>query len=69
MARAAGFGYSPAYVAPGGMGGSACVANGRRILGIDEEPVTLADGRKGMKITNVYPAPELRTQGFRSATC
>jgi S1-C subfamily serine protease len=27
---------------------------GRRILGIDEEPVSLTDGRKGMRITNVY---------------
>jgi S1-C subfamily serine protease len=49
----AGFGYSPAYVAPGGFAGPALV-NGRRILGIDEEPVVLRDGRKAMKITNVY---------------
>ena len=52
-APATGFGYSPAYVAPGTTGGQA-LANGRRILGIDEEPVVLSDGRKAMKITNVY---------------
>ena len=52
-APATGFGYSSAYVAPGTTGGQA-LANGRRILGIDEEPVVLSDGRKAMKITNVY---------------
>ena len=49
-----GFGYSPAYVAPAGTAAATTVP-GRRILGIDEEPVVLADGRKGMKITNIYP--------------
>jgi hypothetical protein len=49
-----GFGYSPAYVAPGAAA-SATMVPGRRILGIDEEPVALADGRKAMKITYVYP--------------
>jgi S1-C subfamily serine protease len=51
----AGFGYSPAYVPPGGMAPAMTMVPGRRILGIDEEPVVLADGRKGMKITNIYP--------------
>jgi hypothetical protein len=49
-----GFGYSAAYVAPGSTAPSRPLVNGRRILGIDEEPVVLSDGRKAMKITNVY---------------
>ena len=45
---------SAAYVAPGSTAPSRPLVNGRRILGIDEEPVVLSDGRKAMKITNVY---------------
>ena len=67
--RDAGFSYSPAYVAPAAWDRQA-LANGRRILGIDEEPVVLPDGRKGMKITNVYPgtgAANGRSSGRRRA--
>ena len=58
-APAAGFGYSSAYVAPGAM-----AARGR-ILGIDEEPVVLSDGKKGMKITNIYPGTGAERAGLQ----
>jgi S1-C subfamily serine protease len=64
MAPAAGFGYSPAYVAPAA-GAMAAMPNGRRVLGIDEEPVNLADGRKGMKITNVYAGTAAEQAGLQ----
>jgi hypothetical protein len=63
-AAGAGFSYSPAYVAPG-QAASPNVVNGRRILGIDEEPVALADGRKAMKITNVYSGTGAQTAGLQ----
>ncbi len=59
-----GFSYSPAYVAPG-QAASPILANGRRILGIDEEPVVLTDGRKAMKITNVYSNTGAQTAGLQ----
>jgi serine protease Do len=62
--QGAGFGYSPAYVPPGGAAPVTTVP-GRRILGIDEEPVTLADGRKGMKITNIYPGTGAAAAGLQ----
>ncbi len=58
-APGAGFGYSAAYVAPGGLG-----LRGR-ILGIDEEPVMLSDGKKGMKITNIYPGTGAAQAGLQ----
>jgi hypothetical protein len=63
-ASGAGFSYSPAYVAPG-QAGAPTMVNGRRILGIDEEPVVLADGRKAMKITNVYSNTGAQTAGLQ----
>jgi hypothetical protein len=60
----AGFGYSPAYVAPGATPAVTMVP-GRRILGIDEEPVVLPDGRKGMKITNIYPGTGAAKAGLQ----
>ena len=60
----AGFGYSPAYVAPA-TGAAAAMLHGRRILGIDEEPVMLTDGRKGMKITNVYAGTGAEKSGLQ----
>ena len=55
-----------------GGGGRAATTTvpGRRILGIDEEPVVLPDGRKGMKVTNVYPgtgAEKAALAGWRRA--
>ena len=37
-----------------------------RVLGIDEEPVVLSDGRKGMKITNVYPGTAAEQAGLQA---
>ena len=56
-----GFGYSSAYVAPAMARGDPNHAPTGRILGIDEEPTVLSDGRKGMKITNVYAGTAART--------
>ena len=36
-----------------------------RFLGIDEEPVKLPDGRRGMKITNVYPGTAAQRAGLQ----
>jgi hypothetical protein len=58
---AAGFGYSSAYVAPA----STTPTTQRRVLGIDEEPATLADKRKGMKITKVYPGTAAEQAGLK----
>jgi serine protease Do len=58
-APGAGFGYSSAYVAPGGAGFRG------RVLGIDEEPVVLSDGKKGMKITNIYPGTGAANAGLQ----
>ena len=51
-------------VPPGGAGAVTTVP-GRRILGIDEEPVVLADGRKGMKVMNIYPGTGAETAGLQ----
>jgi hypothetical protein len=61
---ATGFGYSSAYVAPAA-GAAGAVAPQRRVLGIDEEPVVLADGRKGMKITKVYAGTAAEQAGLQ----
>ncbi len=61
---ATGFGYTSAYVAPAA-GGTSAVAPQRRVLGIDEEPVVLADGRKAMKIANVYPGTAAEQAGLQ----
>jgi S1-C subfamily serine protease len=60
---ASGFGYSSAYVAPGA--GAGAVAPQRRVLGIDEEPVVLPDGKKGMKIANVYAGTAAEQAGLQ----
>jgi S1-C subfamily serine protease len=57
-----GFGYTRAYVPPSSTNGT---GTQRRVLGIDEEPVVLADGRKGMKITNVYPGTAAAQAGLQ----
>jgi S1-C subfamily serine protease len=60
---AGGFGYSSAYVAPAA--GAGMVAPQRRVLGIDEEPVVLPDGKKGMKVANVYPGTAAEQAGLQ----
>ncbi len=47
------------------MASGSALANGRRILGIDEEPVVLSDGRKAMKITNVYSGTGASSAGLQ----
>ena len=36
-----------------------------RYLGIDEEPATLPDGRRGMKVINVYPGTPAQRAGLQ----
>jgi hypothetical protein len=38
----------------------------RRLLGIDEEPVALSDGSKGMKIGKVYPGTAAEKAGLKA---
>jgi hypothetical protein len=58
---AAGFGYSSAYVPPA----PSLLTGQRRVLGIDEEPANLPDGRRGMRITNVYPGTAAEQAGLK----
>ena len=65
MSPTVGFGYSSAYVAPGTGAVNAAVTRGR-YLGIDEEPVVDAGGRKGMKVGNVYPGTPAERSGLQA---
>ena len=60
----AGFSYNSAYVAPGS-GAAATTLTHRRILGIDEEPVVASDGKRSMKITNIYPGTAAEKAGLQ----
>ncbi len=60
-----GVAYSSAYVAPGGVGNAGMLVQGR-YLGIDEAPATVANGRRGMKITNVYPGTPAESAGLQT---
>ena len=42
------------------------VAGQGRYLGIDEEPVVDAGGRKGMKVANVYPGTPAEKAGLQA---
>jgi hypothetical protein len=59
-----GFGYSSAYVPPASAE-AAPMPSQRRVLGIDEEPATLPEGRRGMKITRVYPGTSAEKSGLQ----
>ena len=63
--RAAGVTYSSAYVAPGASAANIVMPAQGRYLGIDEEPASLPDGRRGMKITNVYPGTPAQRAGLQ----
>jgi hypothetical protein len=66
LTSGAGFGYSSAYVAPGAGAGTVNWGGYQgRYLGIDEEPVVDAGGRKGMKVAKVYPGTAAETAGLR----
>jgi hypothetical protein len=56
--------YTSAYVAPGASAANIVLPQGR-YLGIDEEPVVDTSGRKGMKISNVYPGTPAQRAGLR----
>ena len=58
-----GFGNSSTYVAPAA-GTTNPVAYQGRYLGIDEEPVVDASGRKGMKVARVYPGTPAERAGL-----
>ncbi len=59
-----GFVYTSAYVAPATNAANMRVNQGR-YLGIDEEPVVDASGRKGMKVAKVYPETAAERAGLR----
>ena len=65
MASSAGFGYSSAYVAPA-TGAVNAVPYQGRYLGIDEEPIVDAAGRKGMKVARVYPGTAAEKAGLQA---
>jgi hypothetical protein len=56
--------YSPAYVAPVGAANTEMPAQ-ERDLGIDEEPITDANGQRGIKVKNVYPGTPAERAGLR----
>ena len=64
-APGAGTTYSSAYVAPAASAAATMPAQGH-YLGIDEEPVVDASGRRGMKVTNVYPGTAAQRAGLQS---
>ena len=57
--------YSSAYVAPSGSAANTVMPAQGRYLGIDEEPVADPAGRKGMKVTNVYPGTAAQRAGLQ----
>jgi membrane-associated protease RseP (regulator of RpoE activity) len=62
-------GYDPGYGGYPSYGGYGIISShpttGKRLLGIDEDPVDLPDGRKGMKIGKVYPGTAAEKAGLR----
>lgn len=57
--------YSSAYVAPGASAANTVMPAQGRYLGIDEDPVTDSSGRKGMKVSNVYPGTPAQRAGLQ----
>jgi PDZ domain len=66
VAPANGFGYTSAYVPPAGGAATNGAAPQRRVLGIDEEPVVSADGRRAMRVANVYPGTAAAKAGLQA---
>ena len=60
----AGVTYTSAYVAPGGSAANTVMPQGR-YLGIDEEPVIEPNGKRGMKVANVYPGTPAQRAGLK----
>ena len=65
-APAGGVTYSSAYVAPTTSAANTVTLPQGRYLGIDEEPIVEASGRRGMKVTNVYPGTAAQRAGLRT---
>jgi hypothetical protein len=65
VAPANGFAYTSAYVPPATGATSNGGATQRRVLGIDEEPVVSTDGRRGIKVANVYPGSAAERAGLQ----
>ncbi len=65
LTSSAGLGYSSANVAPAAGAGNTVTYPGR-YLGIDEEPVAEAGGRKGMKVAKVYPGTAAEKAGLQA---
>jgi membrane-associated protease RseP (regulator of RpoE activity) len=64
----AGFGYSSAYMAPaaGAVNEAVAPVGGRgRYLGISEEPVVDASGKRGIKVGKVYPGTAAEKAGLQ----
>ncbi len=65
-----GFGYASAYVAPTASAPPEGLINPAayqgRYLGIDEEPIVEAGGRKGMKVARVYPGTAADRAGLKA---
>jgi hypothetical protein len=59
-----GFGYSSAYVAPGGAATTSTVGQ-RRYLGIDEQPITESNGKRAIKVGKVYPGTAAEKAGLQ----
>ena len=57
--------YTSAYVAPTGSAANTVMPAQGRYLGIDEDPVVDSTGRKGMKVSNVYPGTAAQRAGLR----
>jgi len=64
-APATGFGYASAYGAPA-IGSASPTPTQRRLLGVDEEPVVIADGSKAMKVAKVYPGSAAEKAGLQA---
>jgi PDZ domain len=58
--------YTSAYVAPSGSAANMVMPGQRRYLGIDEDPTSLSDGRRGMQVTNVYPGTAAQRAGLQT---
>jgi PDZ domain len=64
-APGAGVTYTSAYVAPSGSAANSVLPAQGRYLGIDEEPVADPNGKRGMKVTNVYPGTPAQRAGLK----
>jgi hypothetical protein len=57
--------YSPAYIAPAGRAANTEMPAQWRDVGIAEEPITDAIGKRGLKVTKVYPGTAAERAGLQ----